>query len=180
MGDFRERLEALRELVGEGTVQATVTNDQIYSLYQHERADLKHPHGGKAFYLRDPLLAGQDRYFQGVADRLLEEGPVEPMIDAAKDLIDASAIETPKDLSILARSFSGEVTDDGASVWDQPAEVPRLSDDELSELHTGKPDLHGAGRHNPRPGAEHGKRLIEQTGGITGHPGRYANPKGPR
>ena len=125
---------------------------------------------GKSGYLRDPLLAGQSGYCEGIARRLLDEGPVPPMIDAAKDLIDESAKQAPKDLSILARSGSGTVTDEDAEVWAQPAEVPRLSDDALYELHHGKPNLHGAGRRQPH----------EVGGQIVGHPGHYANPEGPR
>lgn len=92
------------------------------------------------------------------------------MVDAVKALLDESANQAPKDLSILARSGSGEVTDSGAQVWDKSAEVPRLTDDELYQLHHGKPDLHGAGRRQPH----------EVGGEIVGHPGQYANPKGPK
>lgn len=169
MGDFRERLEALKELVGSGTLEGTGRFDQIYAAAQHEHEDWAH-HTGKAMYLRDPLLAGQDGYYDDIADRLLEEGPVLPMIDAVKALLDEAANQAPKDISILARSGSGDVTDDGAPVWEQAAEVPRLTEDELYLLHNGKPDLHGAGR----------RKSHEVGGAIVGHPGHYANPNGPR
>lgn len=48
-------------------VTLTVTFDEVYARYQHERRDLNHPRGGKAKYLEDPLKRNALRYVQLLA-----------------------------------------------------------------------------------------------------------------
>lgn len=131
-GDFAERLDALAELVG-GRVQGKVEVDQIYSHYQHERMDLNHPHGGQAKFLETALHTGD--YFQKIAETLLDTGPAVGMTDAVEQLDDNSAQITPKEATVLARSGHPTVTHAGAVVYDRAPEVPRLSEQELREIH---------------------------------------------
>ena len=45
--------------------------------------------------------------------------------------------QRPVELDNLRRSASGRVTSDGDTIWDQPAEVPRLSSEELKAERAG-------------------------------------------
>lgn len=90
-------------------------------------------------------MDGHDSYLTDIARRLLDEGPDQPMVDAMKDLAGESAERCPKELTILAHSVHPEVTVGGNQVWDQPPEVPRLTEQELDELHK-----RIAGPDNPR------------------------------
>lgn len=64
-------------LVGTATVdvdaernQAAITFDGPYARYQHERLDLRHPTGGQAKYLEQPLRTEKDAALGVVAKRI--------------------------------------------------------------------------------------------------------------
>ncbi len=90
-----------------------------------------------------------DEYYRGIADKILEGGGKDGMIDAVEKLDKHSAELTPKELTLLARSGHPTVTDDGTQVYDRAPDVPRLSEAELEDLHdaidTGH---HPYGRHH--------------------------------
>lgn len=101
----------------------------------HEGMDLRHPHGGQAKFLETALHSGSDEYYQAIADKVLEGGARDGMIDAVEKLGTKSGDLTPKQLTLLAHSDHPTVTDNGAVVYDRAPEVGRLSDPELEELH---------------------------------------------
>ncbi len=132
-GDFEARITELQDKVGDGALTGKVEVDQLYSHYQHEGLDLRHPHGGQAKFLETALHNGD--YFARIAETVLDGGAKNAMIDAVEKLDHKSAELTPKELTLLARSGHPTVTDAGSVVYDRPPDVPRLSEAELEELH---------------------------------------------
>lgn len=104
--------------------------------------DLRHPNGGQAKFLETALHQNSGEYLQGIADKVLDGGAPDGMIDAVTKLDDHSAELTPKEATVLARSGHLTVTDNGAVVYDKPPEVPRLSEAELEEIHDRDVSIH--------------------------------------
>lgn len=153
MADFFERIDELKDLVGHGDLVGDVTVDQIYAFNQHEGYWETGPNAGKTLnngghlqYLGGPLREKTDSYCQEIADRLLDEGPVKPMIDNMKNLVTQVLIHAPVRYDNLRRSAAGTVTDEGSVAWHQPAEVPRQSAEELKAERAGRGK---SGRWNP-------------------------------
>lgn len=132
-GDFAERIDELKELVGQGDLVGKLVVDQVYAHYQHEGMDLRHPNGGQAKFLETALHQADP--WQAIADTILDGGGVEGMTSAVEKLDEESARLTPKEATVLARSGHPTVTDDGAAVYDRAPEVPRLSEAELRAIH---------------------------------------------
>lgn len=151
-GDFGARIDELKALVGEGNLVGQVNVDQVYSHYIHERLDLNHPRGGQAKFLETALYSNASEYMNGIADKVLEGGARDGMVDAVEKLGKHSGELTPKLLTLLAHSDHPKVTDNGAVIYDRSPEVPRLSDAELEELHDvfDHGPLKGLGRHPKR------------------------------
>lgn len=143
-GDFAAKIDELQALVGQGDLVGSVEIDQVYAKYQHEGLDLRHPEGGKAKYLEDPLMEHGPEYLRGIAGRMLHEGPVRPMIDAMETLSRQASEQTPFEFGDLKASGHPTVTDDGAKVYDRAPGVPRLNDDQLRT----KRELRGLGFGN--------------------------------
>lgn len=148
-GSFFDRIDGLDEMVGDGDLVGDVHVDQVYAFNQHEGYWVSGPNagrtlnnGGHLHYLSGPLFAHVDQYYREIADRLLDEGPVEPMIDNVKNLVTNVLINAPVRFDNLRRSAAGTVTDNADVVWHQPAEVPRLTAAELAAERrgAGKPD----------------------------------------
>lgn len=143
MSSFAERIDVLSDLVGHGDLVGSVKVDQVYAAVQHEGYWVSGPmaghsiHRGHLKYLEGPLLAHVDQYMTEIADRLLEQGPDQAMEANMRNLVTLVLINAPVELDNLRRSASGKVTSDGAVVWDQPAEVPRLSSGELRAERSG-------------------------------------------
>lgn len=104
--------------------------------------DLRHPHGGQAKFLETALHGHADEYLQKIADKVLDGGAVDGMIDAVEKLDNDSADLTPKEASVLARSGHPTVTDNGSAVYDRAPEVPRLSEQELRAIHDRGVSIH--------------------------------------
>jgi hypothetical protein len=144
MGDFAERIDELADLVGRGPLVGTVNVDQVYAAVQHEGYWVSGPlaghhiHRGRLKYLEGPLLGHASQYMGEIADRLLSEGPDDAMIDNVKNLVTQVLVNAPVELDNLRRSASGRVTSDGDTIFDQPAEVPRLSREELRAERAGR------------------------------------------
>jgi hypothetical protein len=133
---FEARLRDLEDDVGSGKLSGTVERDQAYAQYQHEELGLAHPHGGQAKYQETALHAHYETYLQGVADHVLDGGIEQAMAEQMERLDQDSAELTPKDLTILARSGHPVVRSGTAVVYDRTPEVPRLSAEELNDLHS--------------------------------------------
>lgn len=130
---FDEGLDELAALVGEGLLVGQVEVDQVYAQFQHEGLDLHHPRGGKARYLADPLNERYRRYLQHIADKLLETGPIEPMIDSMEDLSDQVEEHAPLLFGNLRESGHPSVSQGGELVYDRPPIQHRLTEKELEE-----------------------------------------------
>ena len=61
------------------------------------------------------------------------------MEEAVKQLGDAVHDKAPREFDHLRRSAALTVTSDGAEVYHKPAEVPRLSEEELKALNRSRP-----------------------------------------
>lgn len=131
---FSERIHLLLDQVGDHDIEARLVVDQVYAQNQHQSFWFKHPQGGKAFYLRDPLFGRLNKNMRRIADKLItEEGSEirDAMIEVAEDL-DAGVVEqAPREFGDLENSGHPIVTDDGATIYDRPPRVHRLSREEL-------------------------------------------------
>lgn len=138
MGDFGARVATLADQVGRGDLQAMVTVDQVYAKYQHEGLDLKHPEGGQAKYLQQPLFAERDRYLRGLASAAITETGSDlegAAVRVAEDLSTQVYQHAPFEFGDLRASGHPTVTSDGATVYDRLPLVPRLSESELRDKH---------------------------------------------
>jgi hypothetical protein len=131
-GTFSERIGALRELTGRGEpLKGTVTVNQRYAAYQHEHAELHHPRGGSAFYLRKPLFDGYRDYLSDYARTVLRDGGVPAMKRSMEHLSVQVEVTAPREWGDLLRSGHPKVKLGEETVYDRPPKVGRLSAEEL-------------------------------------------------
>lgn len=141
-GTFGARIDQLREQVGKETT-GTVTVDQVYAHYQDSGAGpagkpaaaFDHPDGGEAGYLSDSLITYGPEFAQKIADSIGEEEPMASVfIDGVQRLeLDVETL-APMEFGNLRESTERTVVHDGETVFDAPATVPRLSEEELKAL----------------------------------------------
>jgi hypothetical protein len=62
----------LIDLHGNAIIEGEVGFNEPYAAQQHEHTEYKHPQGGKAKYLEDPLKEMSDRYVKNLADHVRE------------------------------------------------------------------------------------------------------------
>lgn len=117
--------------VGEGHLTGYLTIDQVYAKYQHERADLIHPRGGSAYYLRDTFQARYALYLRKIAKSFLHGDPDEAMSEAMESLDRARIRATPVLYRNLRRSGHTRVYSRGRKVYERLPEQHRLSREEL-------------------------------------------------
>jgi hypothetical protein len=136
MGEAGDRLRALAEHIGIGDLVGTTEVDQVYAHYQHEHPQFKHPRGGQAFYLQEPLYESMARYFQAVADDMtdINKSLIDTVMDQMEDLVDQVEVRAPVEFSNLRRSGAPSVSDRGATVRSRPPDQHRLSEEELKAL----------------------------------------------
>jgi len=141
-GTFGARIDQLREQVGKET-GGTVTVDQVYAHYQDSgegphgkpAAAFDHPEGGQAGYLSDTLTLYGPQFAQKIADSIAEEEPmVQVFIGGVQDIGLSVEALAPIEFGNLKESSERQVTHDGDVVFDVPATVPRLSEEELRQL----------------------------------------------
>ena len=132
---FHDRIEELihRTGAGKGGLHGSVTVDQVYAHYQHERLDLRHPRGGHAYYLTEPLLAHAFDYVQSVAGSYLDDGGERGMRHSMEHLSDEVELQAPWEFVDLARSGHPEVSRGGVLVSARPPTVHRLSEAALRQ-----------------------------------------------
>lgn len=132
-GTWRQRLDQLERNVGRGALVGQYTVDQRYAAKQHEELSYRHPRGGGPRYVSIPLAQRHREWFRGIAQGLLDGTAPQRMTDAMDDLDGQVRILAPLDENDLRRSGAYTVTDGGGVVVDRPAEVPRLTDEQLRE-----------------------------------------------
>ena len=130
-GTFSERIDELRTSTAsrDGWLRGSVTVDQVYAHYQHERLDLKHPRGGTAKYLERPLMERYPAYLAELAHHVLD--PADTLVHAMarnmENLSDAVEATAPREFGDLRRSGHPKVTAGGRTVYDRAPRVGRLS-----------------------------------------------------
>ena len=70
-GDLRGAGEGDVKIIRNNVI-GTVTFDKEYAMKQHEDMTFKHPRGGQAKYLEQPLNQNRRRYKQFIADKVKE------------------------------------------------------------------------------------------------------------
>lgn len=143
-GDFFDRIDELIHETGEERVVGTVEVDQVYARYQHEGIDFKHPRGGQAMYLKQPMVDLADEHLRRLAKHVLEPGGIadgmrEVVEQVARDVHDLA----PREFDDLRNSAHPTVVKDETTTFDRPPLVPRLTEEELRE----KDRLRDAGHH---------------------------------
>lgn len=143
VGDFAQRTRELEARVGHGKLEGKVAFDQIYAAPQEVGYWVTGPNAGihiehyttpgtGAHYLGGPLLEGAPMAMRTLADGALEpDGLNRGMTHNVERLADDSSHRAPREVGDLSRSAHPSVKSDGATVYDRPPEVPRLSEAEL-------------------------------------------------
>lgn len=130
---FAERVDVLRQMTGRGQrVTMSVTVDQVYAHYQHERLDLHHPRGGEAKYLEKPLYEHYRDYLESYSNEVLHDGGVHALERAAEHLSDQVELHAPREWGDLMRSGHPMVREGERTVFDRPPKVGRLTPAELA------------------------------------------------
>jgi hypothetical protein len=110
----------------------------VYAHYQHEGLDLNHPRGGRPRYLGDPMLEQHAETLAGIARRTITEDGSDlrgAMKDTAEGMSRMVQTNAPVEFNDLRRSGHPSVVDNGATIYDRPPEVARLTEDELRAKH---------------------------------------------
>jgi len=129
-GTFDARIDELRKMVGSGKLTGSVTCDQVYAHFQHERADLHHPRGGGPFFLSKPLMEHYRDYLDDYAKTVLTDGGQEAMKRSMEHLSDAVEVTAPREWGDLRESGHPKV-EQGGTIYDRPPKVGRLTKQEL-------------------------------------------------
>lgn len=130
--DFDERIEALIEQTGTGSIVGTVIFDQSYAMYQHEDLTLRHPRGGSGKYLSLALQGRTTTAGRRWAEALLGPGGlVEATIQTTEEVAKLASAFAPIEFGDLRESDHVIVRDKGARVYERLPIVPRLPDDVL-------------------------------------------------
>jgi hypothetical protein len=131
-GTFSERIAELRRMVGDGArLTGTCTVDQIYAKYQHERTELHHPRGGRAFYLREPLFGNYRDYLSDYARTVLHDGGQPAMKRSMEHLSDQVELTAPVEWNDLRKSGHPTVEQGGRTIYDRAPKAARLTAEEL-------------------------------------------------
>ena len=130
-GTFGKRLNVLESLIGRGSLTGKLIVDQVYAQNQHESLWFRHPRGGKAKYLEEPLFTHHGSYLNGIASTLLDAGPTPGMIKAMEALSLQVEENAPVLHGYLKQSGHPIVIDDGVEVYNRPPQMHRLSDAEI-------------------------------------------------
>jgi hypothetical protein len=127
-------------MVGSGTLKGTVSVDQVYAQNQHESLNFRHPHGGRAKYLEQPLFENHEHYLRWIADSVLEDGGQHGMIRAMDDLAGDGGVATnaPIEFGYLRGSGHPVVRSGEEVVYDRPPLVERLTEDQLRAISRSK------------------------------------------
>jgi hypothetical protein len=141
MKTFAEGTNELLVLVGAGDLEGRIVVDQIYAQNQHESVWFKHPAGGKAKYLSEPLLSSAPRMLQHLANHVLHGSLVDAMADNMEHMSKEVYDNAPWEFADLRASGHPLVSENGSVVYDRPPAMHRLTPSELKA----KDDLRALG-----------------------------------
>lgn len=132
MGDFTARIDELIAMMGGGeSLVGTVEVNQVYAHYQHEGLNFRHPRGGQAKFLEEPLYSETPHYLQNLADHLLRDGGVQGMIDNMEHLANEVFLKAPVEFMDLKNSGHPMVTEGSVVLYDRAPIQGRLTEEEL-------------------------------------------------
>jgi hypothetical protein len=131
--EFATRTAGLREQARSGELlRGSVTVDQVYAHYQHERLDLRHPRGGGPKYLERPLFEHYGDYLAAIAASYLDDGGQREMARAMEHLSDEAELAAPWEFGDLIHSGHPQVHAGHELVYDRPPKRHRLTAAELA------------------------------------------------
>lgn len=132
----KKAIDGIQDLINRTTgprIKSTVTVNQPYAQDQHETLYYKHPRGGKAKFLEEPLFANHPKWIQEFANGLLR-----PKADAEDGWAKVGRrlkSEVPKNAPVefgdLRQSAGLEVRSGSSVVVNEPPAQPRLTESEL-------------------------------------------------
>jgi hypothetical protein len=162
-GTFTARIAELRRITGMPfDLSGSLVVDQIYAHRQHEELSYRHPRGGQAKFLEQPLFDHYRMYLANYARTVLDDGGRKAMAQNMENLSDQVKFHAPVEFNHLRRSGHPVVTIGGTPVYDREPEVHRLTEEQLKAqsrlLYPFLPDaLKGwlYWRYNPRGQAGH-------------------------
>jgi hypothetical protein len=129
---FADRIAELRAQTRSGErLRGSVTIDQAYAHYQHERLDLHHPRGGGPLYLTRPLFEHAGDYLAAIARTYLDDGGRREMARSMEHLSDAAELAAPWEFGDLIHSGHPQVHAGEELVYDRPPKRHRLTEAEL-------------------------------------------------
>ena len=133
-GTFRERCAELRSVTGMSHQRwhCTLDVDQVYAHAQHEHLEYRHPRGGKARYLADPLMDHYREYLHAFARDWLKDGGHESLIRSMEDLSALVVMNAPREFHDLQQSGHPIIQLGGRTTYDRPPAVHRLTPAELA------------------------------------------------
>lgn len=133
----RKASEGLEDLIRRTTgprIKSTTTVNQPYAQDQHETMYYRHPRGGMAKYLENPMFAEYREWLQDFANGVLDEGAdieqdwANKVGRALQGVVKKNA---PREFGDLMDSAALLVKSGGTIVMDLPAKQGRLSEQEL-------------------------------------------------
>ena len=131
-GTFTERIAVLRRMCGmPGDLTASLEVNQVYAHVQHEELSYRHPRGGQAKYLEQPLFAHYRHYLDDYARTVLRDGGRAAMVRTAEHLSDQVELHAPRLFQNLRFSGHPKVTANGIVHYDRPPKRHRLTAAEL-------------------------------------------------
>ena len=130
-GTFTQRIAELEKRIGSGKLTGSVTCDQVYAHFQHERADLHHPRGGGPFFLQKPLFEHYRDYIDDYAKTVLSDGGQKAMQRSMEHLSDQVEVTAPREWGDLRKSGHPQVTQGGRTIYDRAPKAARLTKEEL-------------------------------------------------
>lgn len=131
-GTFSERIAHLRQMTGmPDRWHCTLDVDQVYAHAQHEHLEYRHPRGGRARYLADPLMDHYRWYLDQYAKTVLRDGGKPSLIRAMEDLSAQVNLNAPREFDDLRNSGHPIIELGERTVYDRAPHVHRLTPSEL-------------------------------------------------
>lgn len=139
---FAEGVDELKRMVGSGTLEGTISVNQVYAHYQDSgegphgkpAIEFDHPRGGQAGYLSGQIPERREGVMSMWARSVLRGTLVPETVKILRSFADQVFLRAPAEFDILRNSTSLRLTDDNSPVFDQPAFMPRLTEAEIKAI----------------------------------------------
>jgi len=123
---WRPRFEELERMVGHGVLSGQLDVNQAYAAYQEVHEGLNHPRGGGPHYVGQTLLDNYNRWFEHLADGVLNDTVTIKMAENMEEFADGVFTRAPVLYTFLRSSGHPVVVDNGSVTYDRPPLAPRL------------------------------------------------------